>query len=287
MICHTWCCDRLLSSFKGISFTSFYILITYSRILVLELGRHMNITTRGQQESRHTRIARIMDRGSNISRDMQNRSTTRRKSHSRGQQAAGASSSIDSASTQKTFSDYKKEINSTSLDLWKSAKHIDSLEYDGYESELEWPLSSVTFRDVRRMDSSKTLNTCASHKTTENTLQQQQQRPWDDIDVEEQFLENPNIIEFGNDNEQKRKRICLSKRLLRYYCMIHILVAIGLIGFYLMDQQQQTGVSDRVITYLQTEWTAVKNLVIDEGKGDEEEESRELNYNIELYERDD
>lgn len=54
-----------------------------------------------------------------------------------------------------------------------------------------------------------------------------------------------------------------------------------------MDQQQQTGVSDKVITYLQTEWTAVKNLVIEEGKGDEEEESRELNYNIELYERDD
>ena len=239
----------------------------------------MNITTRGQQEKRHTRIARIMDRGSSISRDMQNRSTTRRKGHSRGQQAAGASSSIDSASTQKTFS--------ASLDLWKSAKHIDSLEYDGYESELEWPLSSVTFRDVRRMDSSKTLNTCASHKTTENTLQQQQQRPWDDIDVEEQFLENPNIIEFDNDNEQKRKRICLSKRLLRYYCMIHILVAIGLIGFYLMDQQQQTGVSDRVITYLQTEWTAVKNLVIEKGnEGEEEEKPRELNY-IELYERDD
>ena len=68
--------------------------------------------------------------------------------------------------------------------------------------------------------------------------------------------------------------------------MIHILVAIGLIGFYLMDQQQHTGVSDRVITYLQTEWTAVKNLVIEEGKGDEEEEPRELNY-IELYDRDD
>ena len=247
----------------------------------------MNITTRGQQESRHTRIARIMDRGSNISRDIQHRNTTRRKSHSRGQQATGAaSSSIDSASTQKTFPDYKKEINSASLDLWKSAKHIDSLEYDGYESELEWPLSSVTFRDVRRVDSSKTLNTCASHKTTENTLQQQQQQPWDDVDVEEQFLENPNIIEFDNDNEQKRKRICLFKRLLRYYCMIHILVAIGLIGFYLMDQQQQTGVSDRVITYLQKEWTAVKNLVIEEGNEGEEEEPRELNY-IELYERDD
>ena len=137
----------------------------------------MNITTRGQQERRHTRIARIMDRESNISRDMQHRSTTRRKSHSQGQQpplpstTGAASSSIDSASTQKTVSDYKKEINFASLDLWKSAKHIDSLEYDGYDSELEWPASSVTFRDVRRMDSSKTLNTLASHKTTENTLQ--------------------------------------------------------------------------------------------------------------------
>lgn len=171
-----------------------------------------------------------MDRESNISRDMQ-QSTTRRKSHSRGQQpplpstTGAASSSIDSASTQKTFSDYKKGFNSTTLDLWKSAKHINSLEYDGYDSELEWPASSVTFRDVRRMDSSKTLNTLASHKTTENTLQQQQ-RPWDDIDVEDQFLENPNIIELDNDNERKRKRISLSKRLLRYYCMIHILVAI-------------------------------------------------------------
>lgn len=250
----------------------------------------MNITIKGQQERRHTRIARIMDRGrSNISRDMQHRSTTRRKSHSRGQQqtTTGASSSIDSASTQKTFSDYTKEINSASLELWKSAKHIDSLEYDGYESELEWPLSSVPFRDVRRVDSSKTLNTLASHKTTENTLQQQQQqRPWDDIDVEDQFLENPNVMEIENDDdERKGKRICLSKRLLRYYCMIHILVAIGLIGFYLIDQQQHTVVSDRVITYLQTEWTAVKNLVVEEQEM-EEEESRGLNY-IEIYERDD
>ncbi|GFH44469.1 predicted protein [Chaetoceros tenuissimus] len=192
-----------------------------------------------------------MDRGSNIGNDIQpqhtasrRRSATQRKSHSRGQHAAGAASSIDSTSSHKTFSDYKKEINSASLESWKSAKHIDSMEYDGYESELEWPLSSVTFRDIRRVDSTKTINTLASHKTTD-PIQQQQQRPWDDIDVEEQFLENPNIIDLDNDDERKRKRICLSKRLLRYYCMIHILLAIGLIGFYLIDQQQHTGVSDR------------------------------------------
>lgn len=234
-----------------------------------------------------------MDRGSNISNDIQpqhtasrRRSATRSKSHSQGQQA-GAASSIDSTSSHKTFSDYKKEINSASLELWKSAKHIDSMEYDGYESELEWPLSSVTFRDVRRVDSTKTINTLASQKTTD-PIQQKQQRPWDDIDVEDQFLENPNIIEFDNDDERKRKRICLSNRLLRYYCMIHILVAIGLIGFYLIDQQQHTGVSDKVISYLKTEWTAIKNLLTEEENGVEALglEPRGLNY-IELFERDD
>lgn len=241
-----------------------------------------------------------MDRGSNNNNDIlphhystRRRSTTKRKSQQPSASvvaaaAAEASSPIDGTSLYKTFSDYKQEINSASSELWKSAKHIDSLEYDGYESELEWPLSSVTFRDIRRVDSSKTLNTLASHKTTtDTTIQQQQKRPWDDIDVEDQLVENPNVIEFENDDEQKGKRICLSKRLLRYYCMIHILVAIGLIGFYLIDQQQDTGVSDRVITYLQTEWTAVKNLVVEEQEQEiGEEVSRGLNY-IDIYERDD